>query len=90
MTTAGFDAVTTRTLFAFGGEHLEAVYKTTEFLFLSHLFLAISDLFRNGIAALCAATRSHENTNSNPDTDPSGKGQDVTQGMVLAANFSSQ
>ena len=59
MTTAGFDAVTTRTLFAFGGEHLEAVYKTTEFLFLSHLFLAISDLFRNGIAALCAATRSH-------------------------------
>ena len=50
----------------------------------------LSDLFRNGIAALCAATRSRENTNSNPDADPSGKGQDVTQGMVLAANFSSQ
>ena len=50
----------------------------------------LSDLFGIGIAALCTATWSRENTNSNPDTDPRGKSQDVTQGMVLAANLSSQ
>src|ERR1700740_92516 len=50
----------------------------------------LSDLFRNRIAALSTTTGSCENTNSKPDTDPSGKGQDVTHGMVLAPNFSSQ
>lgn len=49
----------------------------------------LPDLFRNGTAALSAASRSCKNTNSNSDTNPRSKSQDVTECVILAPNSSS-
>ena len=53
-------------------------------------FTDLSDFFGNRIAVLHAATGSRKNTYSDPDTDSNSKTQDVTQCVILAANFSSQ
>jgi hypothetical protein len=50
----------------------------------------LSDLIRNGTAALSAAIRSYEKTNSNPDTHPCSKSEDVAECVILTPNSSSQ